>query len=94
MIITFKNRPVPVYPGDVRFAKKACRSFLDKTKRLSETMHAPTLYLTIVLTMHVMTSALLNSLNPDEVASMMEQRYKAAKEQAEKKAADPKKDGE
>lgn len=71
MIVYFRNSSLKLNPREVRSTKRAVTNFINHVKKLSKNELAPTYYFTLLMMMHIMSQELLNDMDEETLAYIM-----------------------
>ncbi len=71
MIVYFRDAMIKLNPHDVRSTKKAVTNFINHANDLSKDQMNPTYYFTLLMMMHIMSQELLNDMDAQTLANIM-----------------------
>lgn len=72
MRIIVGNQEVPLLDRDVKLARKMIMNFLDSVKKHGNENEAPTIYLTTLILMHLMSKNQIDAITPETMKLFLE----------------------
>ena len=78
MRIVIGKKEVHLVERDVKLARKLVTEFLNSVKNNAEEHDAPTLYMTTLIVMHLISKNQIDALTPESLRLLLEANYKGS----------------
>ena len=78
MRVIIGKKEIPLVERDVKLAREMITHFLDSVKKSANEHDAPTLYMTTLIVMHLMSKNQIEALTPESLELLMKANYNGA----------------